>query len=135
MVKLMRRNLDWWAVITATIFLGFQVVCDLSLPNLTSNLINNGVAKGNVGYIWQIGLQMLGLTLVGIFAAAGNVYFASTQAQKMGARLRGKIFKKVLSFGNYEMDKFEKFIEMNNFEPISNERLNKIKKDYKDLPK
>lgn len=106
MVKLMRRNLDWWAVITATIFLGFQVVCDLSLPNLTSNLINNGVAKGNVGYIWQIGLQMLGLTLVGIFAAAGNVYFASTQSQKMGARLRGKIFKKVLSFGNYEMDKF-----------------------------
>ncbi|MGK4078220.1 ABC transporter ATP-binding protein [Ligilactobacillus salivarius] len=106
MVKLMRRNLDWWAVITATIFLGFQVICDLSLPNLTSNLINNGVAKGNVGYIWQIGLQMLGLTLVGIFAAAGNVYFASTQAQKMGARLRGKIFKKVLSFGNYEMDKF-----------------------------
>lgn len=106
MVKLMRRNLDWWAVITATIFLGFQVVCDLSLPNLTSNLINNGVAKGNIGYIWQIGLQMLGLTLVGIFAAAGNVYFASTQAQKMGARLRGKIFKKVLSFGNYEMDKF-----------------------------
>lgn len=106
MVKLMRRNLDWWAVITATIFLGFQVVCDLSLPNLTSNLINNGVAKGNVGYIWQIGLQMLGLTLVGIFAAAGNVYFASTQAQKMGARLRGKIFKKVLSFRNYEMDKF-----------------------------
>lgn len=106
MVKLMRRNLDWWAIITATIFLGFQVVCDLSLPNLTSNLINNGVAKGNVEYIWQIGLQMLGLTLVGIFAAAGNVYFASTQAQKMGARLRGKIFKKVLSFGNYEMDKF-----------------------------
>ena len=106
MVKLMRRNLDWWAIITATIFLGFQVVCDLSLPNLTSNLINNGVAKGNVGYIWQIGLQMLGLTLVGIFAAEGNVYFASTQAQKMGARLRGKIFKKVLSFGNYEMDKF-----------------------------
>lgn len=106
MVKLMRRNLDWWAVITATIFLGFQVVCDLSLPNLTSNLINNGVAKGNVGYIWQIGLQMLGLTLVGIFAAAGNVYFASTQAQKMGARLRGKIFKKVLSFENYEMYKF-----------------------------
>ena len=106
MVKLMRRNLDWWAIITATIFLGFQVICDLSLPNLTSNLINNGVAKGNVGYIWQIGLQMLGLTLVGIFAAVGNVYFASTQAQKMGARLRGKIFKKVLSFGNYEMDKF-----------------------------
>src|SRR5699024_2405245 len=99
-------NLDWWAVITATIFVGFQVVCDLRLPNLTSNLICNGVAKGIVGYIWQIGRQMLGLTVVGIVAAAGNVYFTSTQAQKMGARLRGKIFKKVLSFGNYEMYKF-----------------------------
>ena len=38
--------------------------------------------------------------------ASKDAYLDSSQAQKMGARLRGKIFKKVLSFGNYEMDKF-----------------------------
>lgn len=33
----------------------------------------------------------------------------------------------------YEIDKFEKFVEMNNFKPITNERLEKIKKNYPDL--
>lgn len=33
----------------------------------------------------------------------------------------------------YEMDMFEKFINVNDFKPITNERLAKIKKDYKDL--
>lgn len=33
----------------------------------------------------------------------------------------------------YEMDKFEKFINVNDFKPITNERLNKIKKNYPDL--
>lgn len=33
----------------------------------------------------------------------------------------------------YEIDKFEKFVEMNNLKPITNERLEKIKKNYPDL--
>ncbi len=47
-------------------------------------MINNGVAKGDTAYIWKIGLQMLLIAAVGLVAAVGNVYFASTQAQKLG---------------------------------------------------
>lgn len=90
MVKLMRRNLDWWAVITATIFLGFQVVCDLSLPNLTSNLINNGVAKGNVGYIWQIGLQMLGADFSWYFCSSRKCIFCFYSSTKNGCQIERK---------------------------------------------
>ena len=36
-----------------------QAIASLYLPNLNADLINNGVAKGNVGYIWHIGEIML----------------------------------------------------------------------------
>lgn len=100
----MKKKLDWWAVVAATVFLGIQVMCDLYLPNLTSKLIDNGVAKGDTDYIWHIGAQMLIIALIGLAAAICNVYFAATQAQKMGMRLRSDIFKKVLGFSNKEID-------------------------------
>ncbi|ETA74469.1 ABC transporter, ATP-binding protein [Ligilactobacillus equi DPC 6820] len=84
--------------------MAIQVICDLSLPNLTADIINNGVAKGNTDYIWQVGAKMMGLALLGLVAAVGNVYFASTQAQKMGMRLRSKIFKHTMALGNKEFD-------------------------------
>lgn len=104
LLRLMKKYLDWWAVLGAVIFLGIQVMCDLYLPNLTSNLIDNGVAKGDTGYIWHVGGQMLGIAFIGLLAALFNVYFAATQAQKMGMRLRSQIFTKVLSFSNQEID-------------------------------
>ncbi|KRM64034.1 ABC transporter ATP-binding protein [Ligilactobacillus agilis] len=104
MIRLMKKYLDWWAVLGAVIFLGIQVMCDLYLPNLTSKLIDNGVAKGDTAYIWHVGGQMLGIAFVGLIAALFNVYFAATQAQKMGMRIRSNIFKRVLSFSNKEID-------------------------------
>ncbi len=90
----------------AVFFLFIQVICDLNLPALTSDMINNGVAKGDTAYIWKIGLQMLLIAAVGLVAAVGNVYFASTQAQKTGAKLREAVFRKVLQFSGREIDQF-----------------------------
>lgn len=104
MYKIVRKRLAPWAVIGATIFMLIQVFCNLNLPTLTSDMINKGVAVGNTGYIWKIGKEMLLIALIGIFASAGNVYFASTQAQKLGTKLRDELFEKVLYFGGHEVD-------------------------------
>ena len=32
-----------------------QTVLGLYLPNLTADIINNGITKGDVGYIWHTG--------------------------------------------------------------------------------
>ncbi|KRK89278.1 ABC-type multidrug transport system, ATPase and permease component [Levilactobacillus koreensis JCM 16448] len=72
-----------------------QVACDLSLPTLTSNIIDKGIANNDIGYIWRTGGQMLLLSFIGVLGAAGNVYYASTQSQKMGQRIRTSLFKKV----------------------------------------
>ncbi len=106
MFKLVKKRLSKGEVLAAVFFLFIQVICDLNLPALTSDMINNGVAKGDTAYIWKIGLQMLLIAAVGLVAAVGNVYFASTQAQKTGAKLREAVFRKVLQFSGREIDQF-----------------------------
>lgn len=106
MFKLVKKRLSKGAVLAAVFFLFIQVICDLNLPALTSDMINNGVARGDTAYIWKIGLQMLLIAAVGLVAAVGNVYFASTQAQKTGAKLREAVFRKVLQFSGREIDQF-----------------------------
>ncbi|QCZ45603.1 ABC transporter ATP-binding protein [Levilactobacillus brevis] len=95
MMRLTRKHLDWWAVVLAVGFMIIQVACDLSLPTLTSNIIDKGIANNDIGYIWRTGGKMLLLSFIGVLGAAGNVYFAATQSQKMGQRIRSAIFKKV----------------------------------------
>lgn len=104
MYKIVRQRLAPWAVVGATIFMMIQVFCNLNLPTLTSTMINKGVAVGNTAYIWKIGKEMLLIALIGIIASAGNVYFASTQAQKLGTKLRDELFEKVLYFSGHEVD-------------------------------
>lgn len=94
-MRLARKHLDWWAVVLAVGFMIIQVACDLSLPTLTSNIIDKGIANNDIGYIWRTGGKMLLLSFIGVLGAAGNVYFAATQSQKMGQRIRSAIFKKV----------------------------------------
>ncbi|MFT8373015.1 MAG: ABC transporter ATP-binding protein [Liquorilactobacillus satsumensis] len=104
MFRLARNRLSTAAVLGAAIFMIIQVFCDLQLPTITSDMINRGVAIGNTAYIWRSGSLMLLLAFIGVLAAAGNVFFASTQAQQLGAKLRAELFRKVLYFGNFEMD-------------------------------
>ncbi|KRL05739.1 ABC transporter ATP-binding protein [Liquorilactobacillus oeni] len=104
MFKLAKKRLSSLAVLGAALFMIIQVFCDLQLPTITSDMINKGVATGNTDYIWHSGGLMLLLALIGVLAAAGNVFFAATQAQKLGSKLREELFSKVLHFGNFEMD-------------------------------
>lgn len=104
MMRLARKHLDWWAVVLAVGFMMIQVACDLSLPTLTSNIIDKGIANNDIGYIWRTGGQMLLLSFIGVLGAAGNVYYAATQSQKMGQRIRTNLFKKVTLLSTEEFE-------------------------------
>ena len=106
MIKIAKRNLELLPTLLAVIFLCFQVAADLYLPTITSDLIDNGILKQDIGYIWSEGGKMLVVAALGLIAAAVNVYFASTQAMKVGKKLREQIYRKVLHFSSQEMSKF-----------------------------
>jgi len=83
-----------------------QSIANLYLPNLNADIINNGVAKGDIDYIWRIGAVMLGITLVlGVLAVAG-VYWASLASMGVGRDLRGAVFGQVQTFSAREIHRF-----------------------------
>lgn len=105
MIKLIKR-VSLTSAITAFAFMIVQVISDLYLPNLTSNIINDGVAKGDIDYIWSTGIVMLGFSLLSIVAAVGNTYYATKESQKLGQKLRSDVYRKVEQSSIKTFDKY-----------------------------
>ncbi|MCR5753371.1 MAG: ABC transporter ATP-binding protein/permease [Acetatifactor sp.] len=57
-------------------------------------------------YLLKTGAKMLGFTLIMIISAIGVSFLASRAAATIGRNLRGRVFERVLSFSNGEMNKF-----------------------------
>ncbi|MCH3922294.1 ABC transporter ATP-binding protein [Limosilactobacillus sp.] len=106
MIKIAKKNLEWWATSLAVLFLLVQVGCDLYLPTITSELVDRGIMRQNMASVWHDGILMLIVAGIGLVAAAGNVYFASTQAMRVGEKLRRQIFHRVLRFSSKEVNHF-----------------------------
>lgn len=106
MFKIARKNFAWWAVALAVLFLLLQVSADLYLPTITSDLIDKGIAQNDQSYIWSQGGKMLIVALIGLLAAGGNVYFASTQAMRVGQKLRTQMYSKIINFSSREFTDF-----------------------------
>ncbi|CAM3280477.1 ABC transporter, ATP-binding protein [Lactiplantibacillus plajomi] len=107
MLKIAKGRISYAAVIGAVLFMIVQVIATLNLPSLTSNIVNNGVATGDIDYIWKIGFEMIGFSLLSVVAAFGNVFLASRSSQQLGKNLRSDIYRKVINFSNDEFDEVE----------------------------
>ena len=57
-------------------------------------------------YILKTGMQMLGIALISMVSAVTIMLLSSRVAAKLGKTLREKVFKKVLSFSNAELNEF-----------------------------
>ncbi|MCH4164664.1 MAG: ABC transporter ATP-binding protein/permease [Lentilactobacillus diolivorans] len=106
MIKLIRSRISYLAVLGAVLFLVLQVMSDLYLPTVTSNIIDKGIAQNNIGYIWQEGFKMILVSFLGVAAAGGNIFFAATQSMKMGQKIRDDMFDKVTHFSEADMNRF-----------------------------
>ncbi|EAD5296640.1 ABC transporter ATP-binding protein [Listeria monocytogenes] len=106
MMKLMKRLKPYWLSITAVLVLTFgQVIGQLYLPTLMSNIIDKGVVTGDTDYIWSTGMQMLLISFASVILSVIVVYLASRISMGFGKDLRDKIFTKVEDFSLQEFDK------------------------------
>lgn len=83
-----------------------QSVASLYLPNLNADLINNGVTKGDISYIWRVGFVMLGISVLVMIASIILGYYSSKVAMAFGADLRKSVFSSVEGFSARELNKF-----------------------------
>ncbi|MET9416434.1 ABC transporter ATP-binding protein [Streptomyces klenkii] len=83
-----------------------QTLATLYLPSLNADIIDNGVVKGDTGYILSLGGGMLAVTLAQIVCAIGATYFGARTAMAVGRDLRAAVFDRVQSFSAREMGHF-----------------------------
>ncbi len=93
-------------IIFIVLLIFVQTIANLYLPNLNADIINNGVAKGDTGYILRTGGLMLGVSVLLAVCAVTAVYWGSRTAMKFGRDLRRGMFTKVESFTQADIDRF-----------------------------
>jgi len=104
---LVRFVKPYWPLLLAVIgFQAAQSIANLWLPSLNADIIDRGVATGDIGYIVGIGAIMLAVTLAQIVCAVVAVYFGSRLAMAFGRDLRGAIFAQVGRFSEQEVSRF-----------------------------
>ena len=88
------------------VLVAIQALANLYLPSLNADIINNGVVKGDTGYITRTGTFMLLVTgLLGV-ASIVSVYFGSKVAMSFGRDVRSAIFRKVMDFSQKDTNTF-----------------------------
>ena len=83
-----------------------QAVAGLYLPTLNADIINNGVVKNDIGYIWRLGGVMLLVTLAQVIFSVTAVYFGSKVAMGFGRDTRRQLFHQVNAFSTREVAVF-----------------------------
>ncbi|KOG73568.1 multidrug ABC transporter ATPase [Streptomyces antibioticus] len=92
------------ALLVALQFL--QTCATLYLPTLNADIIDNGVVKGDTGYIVSFGALMIGISLVQVVCNIGAVYYGARTASALGRDVRGAVFDRVQSFSAREVGHF-----------------------------
>ncbi len=93
-------------VLIAVALLFVQAICDLTLPDYMSDIVNTGVMDSNIPYIWQMGGKMLLISLASAGASILVGYIAAFVAANVAGDLRSRVFQKVESFSNAQFDRF-----------------------------
>ncbi|NUP32267.1 MAG: ABC transporter ATP-binding protein [Streptomycetaceae bacterium] len=108
LIRLLRTHLrPYKKPIAAVVLLQFLQTCaTLYLPTLNAHIIDNGVVKGDTGYILSFGALMIGISLAQVVCNTGAVYYGARTAAALGRDVRAAVFDRVQSFSAREVGHF-----------------------------
>jgi ATP-binding cassette, subfamily B, multidrug efflux pump len=108
LVSLLRSKLSKYKglLVLVLVFQATQAFAGLYLPTLNADIIDNGVARGDTGYIWRIGGWMILISVAQLLFAVTAVRVGSRVAMAFGRDVRADLFHHVNHFSAREVAKF-----------------------------
>lgn len=103
LLKYLKGNAIFFAIL-APIAMILEVSMDLLQPTLMSNIIDIGVAKGDLNYIYKVGLYMIVTAILGAIGGILCSVFASIASMSMAQNLREGLFDKINKLSFKEVD-------------------------------
>lgn len=86
--------------------IGLQVWTSLQLPALMADIINEGIMKNDLDYVWRTGILMIGLAVFSSICAFTANFLSARIGTAFSRDVRNDFFKQVLSFSIADIDKF-----------------------------
>ncbi|MGW1884838.1 ABC transporter ATP-binding protein [Streptomyces sp. NPDC001970] len=83
-----------------------QTSATLYLPTLNADIIDNGVVRGDTGYILAFGALMVAVSIVQVVCNIGAVHYGARTAAALGRDVRAAVFDRVQSFSAREVGHF-----------------------------
>lgn len=106
MVKLLRFLRPYkFQVGIALLLLFMQTIAELYLPTLMADIVDVGIVKGDIGYIYRIGGLMLLVALASGVCTILAGYLSARTATGFGKDLRSRVFSQVENYSLHEFDK------------------------------
>jgi len=108
LVRLLRTYLVPYHRLLAAV-IALQLIGTLAalyLPSLNADIIDNGVAQGDTGYIVRVGGVMLTVSVVQVIATVTAVWFSARTAMGFGRDTRAAVFHRVGAFSSREVTSF-----------------------------
>lgn len=94
------------AAILSPITIIGEVAMEVLIPTVMAMIIDNGIKKGDVGYVVKLGLLMALMAVASLLFGALAGRLSAVAAMGFSKNLRGALFRKVQSFSFANVDKF-----------------------------
>lgn len=95
------------AAVIGPLLMVLEVACELILPLIMANIIDIGINGGaGLAYILKMGVMMVVLAGLSMFAGVTATKFTSSASMGFGANLRKGLFDKIQEFSFADIDRF-----------------------------
>jgi ATP-binding cassette subfamily B protein len=106
MLKLFRFLKPYgWYVCGVVTFLFAQSIANLYLPTLMSDIVNNGMMSGDIGYITRFGVYMIFVAIGSSICSTIGSYMSAVTGVSFGRDIRNQVFTQVESYSLHEFDR------------------------------
>lgn len=90
--------------ILAPLFKMLEALFELFVPLVVANIINEGIANRDIGYVYKMGALLVVLGIIGLSCSAVAQYFAAKSAVGFSTELRKDLFARINRFSYSQID-------------------------------
>ena len=94
----------WYFFLFGPMFVILSAILEITLPRMTADLINNGIANGDISYIVRQSVLMMVIALVTMGSSVMGAIFAVNGSARFAADLRKDIFARVQKYSFANLD-------------------------------
>ena len=108
MIRTLARSLRQYrkSSVTAILLSILEVILEIAIPLVMSDLIDRGIQAGNMGEVWRLGIALLVLAVLEFGVGAGGAWMGARASVGLAANLREDMYDNVQTFSFGNIDKF-----------------------------